>query len=238
MPVTRSVGQVRTTTGASVTVNVPEQITGTSHELVTVHVTVFDPPQANGAPVLLFSITALHPPVNVVAESQLAYAAFTDSWVGHGLIVRSDTQLSSIIGAEPTVNVELRMTSASHELVAVHVTVTLPPQAEGVVTASFVTNRLHPPLYVTPLSHVVNLVSMVSWLWQAASVTGSGAVKIIPGAPGTINVALQVFAVSQRLVTLHVTIVDPPQASGGPVLLLVNTALHPPVKLALTSQSL
>jgi hypothetical protein len=38
------------------------------------------------------------------------------------------------------------------------------------------------------------------------------------------------------LVTVNVTVVEPPQAAGAPVLLLVKTALQPPVKLAVANQ--
>jgi hypothetical protein len=47
-------------------------ITGDSQPLVTVKVTVLDPPQALGAPVLLFERTALHPPELVAVASQAA----------------------------------------------------------------------------------------------------------------------------------------------------------------------
>jgi hypothetical protein len=57
--------QVKTTAGAAVTVKVAEHVLFGSQELVTVNVTVFVPPHAGGAPVLLFEMVALHPPVNV-----------------------------------------------------------------------------------------------------------------------------------------------------------------------------
>ena len=38
------------------------------------------------------------------------------------------------------------------------------------------------------------------------------------------------------MVTVNVTVVEPPQAAGAPVLLLVKTALQPPVKLAVANQ--
>jgi hypothetical protein len=44
-----------------------------------------------------------------------------------------------------------------------------------------------------------------------------------------VNVAEQVFGDSQSLVTVNVTVVVPPHANGAPVLLFVNTGLHPPV---------
>jgi hypothetical protein len=37
---------------------------------------------------------------------------------------------------------------------------------------------------------------------------------------------------------VKVTVVDPPQANGAPVLLLVNTLLHPPLAAAVANQVL
>jgi len=56
-------GQVNTTAGAVVTVNVRTQITGASQLEVTVNVTEVTPPQAAGAPLLLFDKLELHPPL-------------------------------------------------------------------------------------------------------------------------------------------------------------------------------
>ncbi len=54
--------QVMDTLGALVTVNTAEQLTSGSHDEVTVHVTVTEPPQAGGAEAELLEIAALHPP--------------------------------------------------------------------------------------------------------------------------------------------------------------------------------
>ena len=48
-----------------------------SHELVTVNVTVFVPPQNDGAPVLLFDNDELHPPLVLTVASHAAYCAST-----------------------------------------------------------------------------------------------------------------------------------------------------------------
>lgn len=53
------------------TVNVAMHVLGLSQELVTVKVTVAVPPQAGGAPELLFDIAALQPPENVVVANQV-----------------------------------------------------------------------------------------------------------------------------------------------------------------------
>ncbi len=64
--------QVRVTGVAAVTVNVALQVLVTSHVEVTVQVTVFDPPQAEGAPVELLVIWALQPPVKEAVASHAA----------------------------------------------------------------------------------------------------------------------------------------------------------------------
>jgi hypothetical protein len=55
-----------------VTANVAEHVLFGSQELVTVNVTVLVPPQAIGAPVLLFEMVALHPPVKVAVANHVA----------------------------------------------------------------------------------------------------------------------------------------------------------------------
>jgi hypothetical protein len=57
-------GQVTVTFEGAETVNVAEQVLLASQLLVTVKVTVLVPPHAGGAPLLLFDIVALQPPVN------------------------------------------------------------------------------------------------------------------------------------------------------------------------------
>ena len=64
-------GQVNTTEGAAVTVNTAEHVFGPSQVLVTVQVTVFVPPHAEGAAPPLFESTALHPPLKVAEFSQV-----------------------------------------------------------------------------------------------------------------------------------------------------------------------
>lgn len=58
-------GHVRTTDGAAVTVKTAEQVLGPSHVLVTVQVTVLEPPHLSGADPPLFESVALHPPLKV-----------------------------------------------------------------------------------------------------------------------------------------------------------------------------
>jgi len=70
-------GQLSTTTGASVTVKTAWQVTGGSHEEVTVQVTVVEPPQAGGAEPALFEMEVLHPPEKLTVVSQVLKAAST-----------------------------------------------------------------------------------------------------------------------------------------------------------------
>lgn len=64
-------GQVSTTAGAVVTVNTAEQVFGPSHVLVTVQVTVFAPPQADGADPPSFDNVALQPPEKLAEFNQV-----------------------------------------------------------------------------------------------------------------------------------------------------------------------
>ena len=74
-------GQVNRTAGAVVTVKEALHVLFGSHELLTVNVTVFVPPQNDGAPVLLFDNDELHPPVVLTVASHAAYCALTVDWV-------------------------------------------------------------------------------------------------------------------------------------------------------------
>jgi hypothetical protein len=95
---------------------------------------------------------------------------------------------------------------------------------------------LHPPLAVVDAMNVAYAASTCACVWQAGTVTSVPQLNITAGASGTAKVAEQVFSVSQSLVTVHVTIVNPPHAGGAPALLLVNMVLHPPVKVVVASQ--
>jgi len=67
-----SLPHVNVTAGAEVTVKVAVQITGAWQELVTVNVTIELPPQAGGAPALLFVNDELQPPLVVTPASHAA----------------------------------------------------------------------------------------------------------------------------------------------------------------------
>lgn len=66
-------GQVRLTTGAAFTVNVRVQVSTMPQSDITVKVIVAVPPQADGAPVLLFVKTALQPPLTDAVANHAVY---------------------------------------------------------------------------------------------------------------------------------------------------------------------
>jgi hypothetical protein len=70
------------------------------------------------------------------------------------------------------------------------------------------------------------------------TVTGAGQVSVTVGGAATVKVAWQVVVRgAQVLVYVNVTVVDPPQADGAPVLLLVSTPLQPPLAEAVASHA-
>ena len=99
-----------------------------------------------------------------------------------------------------------------------------PPQADGGKgIAGIVDNDpLHPPSAVVVSSHAANDAFIDSWLWQTISVLSEAQLNTIAGAADTVNVFVHVTGAWQSLVTVNVTTFDPPQAEGGPVLLLVS----------------
>ena len=97
-------GQVKTTAGAAVTVNVAWQVTGASQLLVTVKVTVLLPPQAGGAPVLLFVKILLQPPLNEAVASQFVNAKLIAACVWQADTIVLVGQVKTTAGAAVTVN--------------------------------------------------------------------------------------------------------------------------------------
>ena len=95
---------------------------------------------------------------------------------------------------------------------------------------------LHPPLAVVDVLNAAYAASTWACVEQAGTVTSVPQLNTTAGAVGTVKVAMHVFWDSQLLVTVQVTVFDPPHASGAPVLLLLIVALHPPVKVADASQ--
>lgn len=63
---------MRVNNGAAETAKTAEHVLFASQEEVTVQVTVFDPPQADGAEPPLLEMAALHPPVKLAEFNQVA----------------------------------------------------------------------------------------------------------------------------------------------------------------------
>ncbi len=82
-PLTKSVSNIPVTTGAVsvVTVKTALHVLLASQLLVTVNVTVLEPPHRFGAPVLLLVVATLHPPVVLTVASHLVNLALIESWV-------------------------------------------------------------------------------------------------------------------------------------------------------------
>jgi hypothetical protein len=70
-----------------------------------VKVTVVEPPQAEGAPVLLFVKTPLQPPLADVVANQVENAVFTAACVWQAATVVFVGQVSTTGGADVTVKV-------------------------------------------------------------------------------------------------------------------------------------
>src|SRR5690606_40889600 len=99
--------------GAAVTVNVALQVTSVSQSLLTVQVTVVEPPQAEGTPELSLLMLALQPPLKVVVASQAAKAASIAVWLWQAASVALVAQFSATAGARESVGVGLRVTVVS-----------------------------------------------------------------------------------------------------------------------------
>ena len=96
---------------------------------------------------------------------------------------------------------------------------------------------LQPPLALAVANQVAKAVLTDACVWQAATVVFVGQVNTTVGAAGTVKVAVQVVVSgAQLLVYVKVTVVEPPQAAGAPVLLFVRTPLQPPLADAVASQ--
>ena len=120
------------------------------------------------------------------------------------------------------------------------VNVLVPPQLLGglpVNPLKFI-EPLQPPEKLLVLTQFC--IAMLSWarVWQTGLIRGVGQASEGAGAFGTVKVAWQVLEAWQADVTVKVTVVLPPQKDGAPVLLFVNTPLHPPVNVAVANQVL
>jgi hypothetical protein len=155
VPVAQNVPPLTVAVGwHAVTVNVAD-VVAVWHALLVVHITVTVPPaHAAGADAgaLLVRVPG-HPPLLVTLANHELYAASIAACVWQPVVVVFAGAVNVIVVAAGTVNVAVAVTLAAHELVAVHVTVAVPPHAEGAAVLLFVTDTLHPPLLVTPVNH-------------------------------------------------------------------------------------
>jgi hypothetical protein len=122
-------------------------------------------------------------------------------------------------------------------LVAVKVTVVVPPQAGGGVGLPLDSTVLQPPVAEASPNHALNALLMAACDWQAATVVLAGTFRDTTGAAVTVNVRVQVTGIWQSLVAVKVTVAVPKQAFGAPVLLLESTVPQPPETLAEANQA-
>jgi hypothetical protein len=153
-------GQVNTTEGAFVTVNVRIQVTGASQLDVTVNVTEATPPQAGGAPLLLFDNVELHPPLIVAVANHAVKAVLIADWVWHDATVVFTGQLNTTTGAAVTVKVAMHVAATPQVDVAVNVTDAAPPHAGGAPLLLFDKLELQPPVKEAVANQVVKAASI------------------------------------------------------------------------------
>lgn len=122
--------------------------------------TVLDPPQKSGGPELLLDKKGLQPPNELTSVSHCKYNESTRVCEVHGGAARIGGQLRRTGGAEVTVKTAEHVMVESQLLVAVKVTVTSPPQAEGADPPLLDSDVLHPPEVAAVVSQLLYLVSI------------------------------------------------------------------------------
>jgi hypothetical protein len=162
--------------------------------LVYVNVTVVEPPQEDGAPVLLFVNALLQPPLAVAVANHAAKAAFIDVCDWQAAVVVFTGQVNVTADAAGTVNVAWQVVvNGAQLLVYVNVTVLEPPvQAVGAPVLLLDKIALHPPLPDAVANHALKAVFICACVKQAPVVVFTGQVNITVGGAGTVNVAWQV----------------------------------------------
>ena len=119
-----------------------------------------------------------------------------------------------------------------------NVTVVLPPHTDGAPILSLVKTPAQPPDAVADANHDANAASISACVENIGMVTGAGQLSTGVVAGCTANVRVQSIVVPQLFVAVKVTVTEPPQALGAPVLLLLNTVLQPPLTVADANQAL
>jgi hypothetical protein len=114
-----SVAQFKTTSGAVLTVKVfvQEEVNG-AQSLAYVHVTVVDPPVAEGATGEEGDVVMvpLQPPLAVVVRSHAANEALMADWVCPGASVLSDAQLNTTAAGAVTVKILVQVDNNGAQL--------------------------------------------------------------------------------------------------------------------------
>ena len=145
------------------------------------------------------------------------------------------TRIPAAIGFTVKVWVQL-VENGGQEEEYVNVTVATPPHTDGAPVLSFVRTPLQPPLALAAASQFAKATFICACVCKTGETYGAGQFKLTTGAGVTENEAVQVCVAPQSLVTVKVTVVLPPQASGAPVLLFETTALQPPEAVVVVSQ--
>jgi hypothetical protein len=231
--------QVNMTVGAVSTVKVfVQDVVNGAQLLVYVHVTVVNPPSAEGATGIVGTVVniPLHPPLAVVVRSHVANEASMAAWVCPAGSVLFEAHENKTEGAFETVKDLVHLTGSSQSLVTSHVTVCVPPHADGAPALLFVSTPLQPPVNVADASQLSKAVFTAAWDWQGSTVRLVAQFSNTAGAAVTVKVFIHETGGSQSLVTVQVTVWDPPQANGVPALLLVSAPLHPPENVVDASQ--
>ena len=153
-------GQVIETGVAAVTVKVRVQVTVAPQLLVAVKVNEELPPQAFGVPGLLFDKLVLQPPATVANASHAAYFMSIAVCVWQAASVTLVGQVKFTTGAAVTAKLLVQVIGAAQLLVAVNVTVAVPPQAFGTTVLLLVSTVLQPPAVFAVASQAANFASM------------------------------------------------------------------------------
>jgi hypothetical protein len=97
---------------------------------------------------------------------------------------------------------------------------------------------LHPPVPDAVANHAAKAAFTAAWVWPPGVDVFTGHVKLTAAGAVTVNVAWHVVVRGAHvLVYVNVTVVEPPQAGGAPVLSLVSTPPTPPLPDAVASHA-
>lgn len=96
---------------------------------------------------------------------------------------------------------------------------------------------LQPPPKLLVFTQFCIAMESCARVWQTGLMSGFGQVSEGGGAAVTVKVAWQVTGAWQSELSVKVTVAEPPQNDGAPVLLLVKTPLQAPEKLAVANHA-